>query len=498
MSGESEILVGVLALPLLAVAGAGYLAFKLGEASVNGIKSLNEYHNEKKKEREFILDNTSGELKDILSLFNETANAFSEKYGNVIKQTEENISQVSREFNVKAKRLQSENLDTYKNDVQRVSKAMSEKFKKDFDKIQMDYAEETDKKIKAFAMQSKKTFESQAAKISELANNHVEQNNYRRKLSEKAIESTEEQLRYIKNHTTTNSSYYDKINMLKAGLDNMRGMFEKKMYEASYAMAESIKNVALGIFYDMALEKNQIENYREMLHFELTKLKSLVDDNSEIQFKYDDCIIRASIYDYSEGLIEGFSRRVDECERNIERASSLKELKKIYEEVVYQLSPSFTNIWNWSAKNLENAYVRRDIAQTVTDTLEKQGFTVAESGYKGSSDKVINRGNPKTHDFYVKFENKITKEKILIVVKPEDRSQKVETSFEIHQLTENINPDRQEEIRLDVVRGVSDYYEKKDFTVKPCLEKSVGKPSKMQNFNMDKIKETEQSRTPKI
>ena len=489
MSGESGLIAGAIALPFIAVAGAAYLAYKLGEASVKGAYALHDYHKQKKAERDLILNNVSAELSNTLESLNRVTDSFSRDYENLIRQTCDNISEISRNFSAEAGKLNYQNISQYQNRVKTVSKEMSAKFESDFADIQKNYADAASKNISKLKTEIKQTFESQAAEIRKLSGDLEAKKKYCRSKADEAIKSTKEQLDYIKNNTDDSSRLTGKIHLLEMSYNNMLDQFNRGMYEASYAMAENIKYTALDIFYDMAMEKNEIENYRTMLFYELKKLSHLADENSEIEFEYEEHKIKANIYDYSEGLIESFRESLDGYYTKVEKASSLKELKKIYNEVVNEMTPSFINICNWSAKNLENAYIRKDIGMTIVETLEEQNFTMTESGYKGDRD---------TNDFYIKFRHEFTKEEILIILKPDDKPKKIETSFEIHQLTDNIKPERQEEIRLDIIKGVSDYYEKRPSIVKPCSEHTIGQASRMKNISISEIKQAEQKRNPLI
>ncbi len=490
MSGESEVLVdGIIALPGIAIAGAGYLAYKIGSAVADGVSALRDYHSRKSSEREMVLNETRGELREVLSSLNDVSSAFNSNYENAIRQTASNISRISENFSSEAAKLNVENISQFQNRVRSVSKEMSKKIESDFSDIHKNYESVTADKIKEFKKEIRNTFKSQAEEIAGLSNNLAAKEKYCQGKALEAIENTKNQLDYINKNTDNNSQSTGKIKILEMAYNDMLSQYNRGMYEASYAMAENIKNTALDVFYEMALEKNEIENYKTMLFFELKKLSHLVEENSDIEFEYDERKIKATIYDYSEGLIEGYKKSLDDYYNRTEKSSSLKELKIIYDELVNEMTPSFINIWNWSAKNLENSYIRKDIGMTIVDTLEEQNFTMLESGYKGDRD---------TNDFYIKFRHNITKEEILIILKPDDKPKRVETAFEIHQLTDNINPDRQEEIRLDIVKGVSEYYETRNLGVKPCVEKSVGTASRMQNVKISDIKNTEQKRSPMI
>ncbi|MDE6834930.1 MAG: hypothetical protein K2J39_11905, partial [Ruminococcus sp.] len=292
-----------------------------------------------------------------------------------------------------------------------------------------------------------------------------------RKMAEETIKSAEYHIEYIRKHMNTGSSFADKLYTLELNLNNARSNYNNGMYEASYSFAEDIKLMAIDVFSDMMIEKNEIEGYRTMLIAEINRLKSIVDANSEITFEYEGMIIKGSIYDYSEGLIEGFRKSLEDVERkSMEENISLKELKKCYNELSMELVPSFEKILKWSLKNLENSYIRIDVAQTITDTMAEQNFIMTERGYKGDS---------QTNDLYIKYKNSITKEEIMVIIKPEDKQGTIGTSYEVHQLTEGVNPDRQEEVRNDVNRGIIEYYDSHDIYSKPCAKETVGKASRM-------------------
>lgn len=492
MSGEAGVDIGValIALPIIAVAGAGWLVYQTGKAMVHGASAINKHVKEAKRKRELELNNVEGELRQSIQSLNSVSNQFSIQFDDLIKNTSASLYDAGRNLMDKAEYIDKSKIEQYSQTINNVSADINSKFQNDYANISKKYASEIAENTRQLKSRIKTSLQQSERELEGLKANRTAYKNKACSMAKEAIESAEQYINYIKNNSSMNSSFAGKIHTLEFNLNNAVSHYNNEMYDASYASAENLKYVALDVLNDMLIEKNEIERYRTMLIFEINKLKSIINQNAEINFDYEGNIIKGNIYDYSEGLIQGLKSSIERIESCIGNDNlSLKELKDYYTKVTQELSPSFTKIWNWSVKNLENTYIRKDIAQTVTETIENQNFVMTESGYKGDSE---------TNDLYIKFKNNATSEEIMVIIKPDDKPGKIGTTYEVHQLSEGVNPDRQEEIRNDINTGVAEYYHSHDMSVHPCVKESIGNPSHLKNVDIADIKKGTQKRSPMI
>lgn len=490
MSGEGEVVLGILALPFIAAAGAGWLAFQTGKAIVNGAVAINNYAKEAKRQRELELNSVEGELNQSIRTLNSVTSQFNDRFDNLIKETSENFTNAGNEMMQKSKSINTGMIEKYSQTLSKTSDDMRQKFQKDYASISREYADKIAVNTKKLKEKMQSSLNESRTEVEKLRSDRTAYMNKSRSMADEAIRSAEQYIKYIKEHSVINNTFADKIHTLEFNINEAKNHFNNEMYDASYASAQNLKFVALDILNDMLIEKNEVESYKTMLLFEISKLKSIVSQNSEIKFDYDGVTIKGNIYDYSEGLMQGFKSSVERIENEINNKNlSLKDFKNYYRKVTDELLPSFTRIWNWSVKNLENAYMRKDIAQTITETIENQNFEMIESGYKGDSE---------TNDLYIKFRNNTTSEEIMVIVKPEDKPGTVGTKYEVHQLTNGVTPNRQEEIRLDINRGVMEYYDSHDMKISPCAQATIGKPSRLSGTNISDVKKSTQKRSPMI